>query len=59
MKAHRSTIATLGTTVAEKRARYRLKTHRSGATPSSGPLIDLDTRTLPFTAVITLAGGLA
>jgi len=48
MKAHRSTLAALGTTAAERRATYRVK-------PASGPLVDLDARTLPFAAVTTLA----
>jgi putative toxin-antitoxin system antitoxin component (TIGR02293 family) len=54
MKANRATLAALGTTAAERRARYRVKARGAAATPP-GPLIDLDARTLPFTAVTTLA----
>lgn len=53
MKADRSTLAALRT--AEKRARYRVKARGSAAMPLSGLLVDLDARTLPFTAVTTLA----
>jgi putative toxin-antitoxin system antitoxin component (TIGR02293 family) len=56
MKAHRATIAALGITAAERRARYRVKSRGSAAPPSPGALIDLDTRALPFIAVTTLAG---
>jgi putative toxin-antitoxin system antitoxin component (TIGR02293 family) len=54
MKAHRATLAALVTTAAERRAKDRVR--GSTATPSSsGPLLDLDARTLPFAAVTTLA----
>lgn len=53
MKADRSTLAALGT--AERQAAYRVKARGATATRPSGPLVDLDARTLPFTAVITLA----
>ena len=49
MKADRSTLAALG--AAERQASYRVKARRS----ATGPLVDLDARTLPFTAVTTLA----
>jgi putative toxin-antitoxin system antitoxin component (TIGR02293 family) len=58
MKADRSTLAALGTTARERLARYRVKPRASGAVPSSGPLVDLDARTLPFAAVTTLAARL-
>jgi putative toxin-antitoxin system antitoxin component (TIGR02293 family) len=53
MKADRSTLAALGTTAAERRAAYRVK--RRGRAAAPGPLVDLDARTLPFSAVATLA----
>jgi putative toxin-antitoxin system antitoxin component (TIGR02293 family) len=55
MKAHRATLAALATTAAERRAGYRVKARGSPAAPSSGPLVDLDPRALPFSAVTTLA----
>ena len=54
MKAHRTTLAALATTAAERRAGYRVKARGSDSRPS-GPLVDLDDRTLPFAAVTTLA----
>lgn len=55
MKAQRSTLAALGTTAAERRAAYRVRARASAASPSSGPLVDLDARTVPFAALSTLA----
>ncbi|HET9042610.1 MAG TPA: antitoxin Xre/MbcA/ParS toxin-binding domain-containing protein [Burkholderiales bacterium] len=56
MKAYRATLAALRTTVAERRAGYRPRARASTAPPpSTGPLIDLDARTVPFAALKTLA----
>jgi putative toxin-antitoxin system antitoxin component (TIGR02293 family) len=54
MKAHRATLAALGT--AERRATYRVKARGAAAAPPSGPLVDLDPRAVPFAAVTALAG---
>ena len=53
MKAHRATLAALGT--AEPRAAYRAKARGRAASRPSGPLVDLDARTVPFAAVPALA----
>jgi len=49
MKAHRPTLTVLA--AAEPRAAYRAKTRGP-----SGPLVELDARTVPFSAVGALAG---
>lgn len=55
MKAHRSTLAALAPTAAERRATYRVKARGSASPSSPGPLIDLNDRTVTFAAVGALA----